>query len=75
MGAGVSLPEEAEGAVRPDIPGVVKKAIAGQKYGGSKAGTRDSANAATALEHSAEYGGNYGYFNNHGVIRRFQKDG
>ncbi|HJD97252.1 hypothetical protein [Mailhella massiliensis] len=33
-----STPDEAEGAVRPDILDIVKKAIAGRKYGGSKAG-------------------------------------
>ncbi len=60
LAAGAAMPEEAEGAVRPDILDVVKKAIAGRKYGGSKAGTLDSANAATALENSAKYGGNYG---------------
>lgn len=72
--AASSPPDDAEGAVRPDILDVVKKAIAGRKYGGSKAGTLESPNAANALKNSAEYGGNYGYFNNHGLIQRFQKD-
>ena len=73
--AGASLPDDAEGAVRPDILDVVKNAVAGKRYAGKKAGTLESTNAAQLLEDSAKYGGNLGYFNDHGLVQRFKKDG
>ncbi len=34
--AGASLPDDAEGAVRPDILDVVKNAVAGKRYAGKR---------------------------------------
>ena len=71
--AGAAVTEEAEGAVRPDILDVVKKAVAGKKYSGVVSGTLESGSASKSLENSVRYAGSTGYFNNHGLVREQRK--
>ena len=72
--AGAAVTEEAEGAVRPDILDVVKKAVAGKKYSGVVSGTLESGSASKSFENSVRYAGSTGYFNNHGLVQRAEKD-
>lgn len=75
-GGAALLPEEAEGAVRPDILDVVKKALGGQMYAGKLAGTLESPAAKEALlSGNGKYRKNEGYFTQHGLISRAEKDG
>ena len=75
-GGAAMLPEEAEGAVRPDIVDVVKNALKGKKYTGVPAGTLESPAAKkTLLSGSGKYRKNEGYFTQHGLTSRAEKDG
>jgi len=77
LGAGATalLPEEAEGAVRPDIVGVVSNAIKEKNYKGQVAGTLESPLSQQALANSSKYKGNTGYFTEHGLTWRHESDG
>jgi len=73
-GATALSPQEAEGAVRPDIQKVVSNAIAGKSYKGQVAGTLESSAAQQALGDSSKYKGGSGYFTEHGLSWRHEKD-
>lgn len=76
MGGAALVPEEAEGAVRPDILDVVKNALKGERYGRLPAGTLESPAAkATLLSDNGKYRKNEGHFTQHGLISRAEKDG
>ena len=77
LGAGATTltPEEAEGAVRPDIVGVISNAINGKNYAGKIAGTLESSLSQQELSNSAKYKGSKGYFTEHGLTWRHESDG
>ncbi|HIU18276.1 MAG TPA: hypothetical protein IAB01_07490 [Candidatus Avidesulfovibrio excrementigallinarum] len=72
--AGAAAAKEAEGAVRPDIVEVIRKALKQESLTDVEAGSLESTKAVRALLDSPEYHSNEGYFTLHGLTRRKEQD-